>query len=185
MYSNAGGILRRLAELVTLFIAVTCLSCAAFATDPTCYAFVFVDEPANSPYYAPQGGTASVPFSTYTHKIEIYGESNAQYCVTWYMTLRCTTNWGGHVAYVDTDWSGECPATADGNGIWRHFADGLGELSGSLSLSAGSYYACGDCYFTAFFVGGDPEDTFGKAATPDSKPFGVVTQAPPGGGGGS
>jgi len=182
LYTKFRSVLRVLIVVAVSVVLTGCLAGVAWATDPTCYAIVFVEEPDDSPYYAPQGGTANVPFSTDSHYIAIDGEPYAAYCVTWYMTLRCTTNWGGHVAYVDTDWSGECPAYADSAGWWDHYADDLGELSGSLSLSPGSYYARGECSFTAFFVGGDPDDTFGDSAT-DSKPFGVVTQAPPGGGG--
>jgi hypothetical protein len=144
---------------------------------------VSLDEPTEDVYYAPQGGTASVPFATYGHYIQIVGDANASYCVVWHLTLRCTTSAGAHVAYVDTDWSGECPAVADGLGYWRHYADGSGELAGDLSLSAGGYVARGEGYFSAHLVGGDPDDPFRATASPATKAFGVVTEAPPGGGG--
>jgi len=95
-------------------LAVFALGAAPVAADPACNAYVSLDEPTEDVYYAPQGGTASVPFSTYDHYIQIEGNAYASYCVVWHLTLRCTTSAGAHVAYVDTDWSGECPAVADG-----------------------------------------------------------------------
>ncbi len=166
-------------------LTVLVLGASPAAADPACSAFVSLDEPTAEVYYASQGGAAQAPFSTYDHYIEIVGNANASYCVVWHLTLRCMTAAGAHVAYVDTDWSGEVPAVADDQGFWYHYADGCGELEGSLNLSAGSYTARGEGYFTAHFVGGDPDDSFGAMASPASKGFGVVTEAPPPGGGGS
>ena len=112
-YRSVRRCARWLTGPIVLSLLTMCLASLASASDPTCYAFVSIDEPNDSPYYAPQSGTANVPFSTYDHRVEIYGAPSAQYCVTWTMTLRCTTNWGGNVAYVDTDWGGQCPAVME------------------------------------------------------------------------
>ncbi|MBM3495877.1 MAG: hypothetical protein FJX72_16365 [Armatimonadetes bacterium] len=160
------------------------LSGHAQATDPDTYASVNLLEPSVSVYYAPQGGSADVDFETDEHWVAIDGSPSATYCVVWTMTLRCTTSLGAHVAYVDTDWSGQCPATPNSSGWWEHQAEYVGAQSGSLSLSPGSYSARAESYFTASFVGGDPEEQFG-ASRFVSYAFGVVTEAPPGGGGGS
>lgn len=141
-----------------------------------------LDEPTEDVHYAPQRGTASVPFSTYSHYIQIAGKANASYCVVWHLTLRCTSSAGGHVAYVDTNRSGACPAVADGQGCWRHYADADSKLAGNLSLSAGSCVARGEGDFSAHAVGGDPDGSFGATASPASEVFAVVTEARPGGG---
>ncbi len=184
-YRQLRCIARWLTGPLALSLVSVCLASVARADPPTCYALVFLDEPNESPYYAPSGGTADVQFSTCAHRVEIYGPPSARYFILWTMTLRCLTNLGGHIAYVDTDWAGGS-AVADAYGVWRHLADGCGELDGSLSLGAGSYYARGECSFTASFWE-DPDHPFGSSAA-DEKPFGVVTQSPPlppGGGGGA
>jgi len=109
------------------------------------------------------------------------GEESEWYVVSWYMALRCTYNAGGHLASVDTDWGGKCPAVASSlSGIWRHYANDYdpGILSGSLSLGPGSCWARGECWLSGF-VYGNENQTVRAMAEPSVRAFGVVTEAPP------